>query len=177
MEENILTWETLKNNHDDLLYGGEFEPTSCKSLQKLGIIIPYRNREEHLKLLLNHLHYILKKQQLHYKIFVVEQTSPVRFNKAALMNAAFLEIEKSHEFDCIIFHDVDMFSEDGRIMYNCLDSPKHIGAFVQKFNYTFKKNWHVGGVLAITPDQFRTVNGYHVLFYGWGHEDTEMKDR
>ena len=55
--------------------GGEGKPRKCKSPQKVAIIIPYRNRAHHLKLLLNRLHPMLYKQSLHYRIFVIEQVS------------------------------------------------------------------------------------------------------
>lgn len=177
--ENLTSpsWQFMNHFHRDLISGGEFVPIECIALQKVAIIIPYKDREEHLRFLLNHLHSILKYQQIHYKIFVVEQSSPKIFNKGSIMNAAFLEINKFDKFDCIIFHDVDMLMEDGRLMYNCVDSPRHIGAMVQKYNYTFPCKCHVGGVLAITPQQFRKVNGYHILFYGWGDEDKDMMER
>ncbi len=42
---------------------------------KVAVIIPYRDREEHLSLLLYHLHPMLRKQQLDYTVIVVEQVS------------------------------------------------------------------------------------------------------
>ena len=53
--------------------GGIFSPTDCKSRQELALIIPYRNREYHLKLLLKYLHPFLQRQKRSYQIFVVEQ--------------------------------------------------------------------------------------------------------
>ena len=53
--------------------GGMFSPTDCKSRQELALIIPYRNREYHLKLLLKHLHPFLQRQKRAYQIIVVEQ--------------------------------------------------------------------------------------------------------
>jgi predicted glycosyltransferase involved in capsule biosynthesis len=35
----------------------------------------------------------------------------------------------------------------------------------------------VGGVLAITPEQFKTVNGFSNQFYGWGGEDDDFYSR
>lgn len=63
---------------------------------------------------------------------------PEIFNKASLMNAGFLEARKLDSYDCFIFHDVDMLSEDDRNMYTCMNKtrPRHIGAYVEKNNYT-----------------------------------------
>ena len=55
--------------------GGRFSPDECKSREELAVIIPFRNREFHLKLLLKHLHPFLQRQQRAYQIFVVEQVN------------------------------------------------------------------------------------------------------
>ena len=53
--------------------GGHSSPKDCKSYQKVAIIVPYRDRMHHLKILLNRLHPMLYKQQIEYRIFLVEQ--------------------------------------------------------------------------------------------------------
>lgn len=53
--------------------GGWFRPSNCHSRHRVALIIPYRDREQHLLVLLAHLHPILQRQQLSYKIYVVEQ--------------------------------------------------------------------------------------------------------
>lgn len=117
------------------LIGGEFKPKFC-ILQRVAIVVPYKNRENHLKIFLNHIHIILRNQNIHYKIFVIEQAHTYIFNKGALLNIGYLEPLTIFAPDCIIFHDVDMLAEDGRHIYNCLQSPRHMGAYVDKFNYT-----------------------------------------
>ena len=55
------------------------------------------------------------KQQLDYRIFVVEQSADdVEFNRAALMNVGFLEASKLDRYFCFVFHDVDLLPEDDR---------------------------------------------------------------
>ena len=51
------------------------------------------------------------------------------------MNIGFLLAEKHMEFDCIVFHDVDMLLLDDRQPYSCVSSPEHKGAYVDKFGY------------------------------------------
>jgi len=51
------------------------------------------------------------------------------------MNAAFIEARRRGSFDCYLFHDVDMILEDDRNMYTCSRSPRHLGAFILKYNY------------------------------------------
>lgn len=56
-------------------WGGEYRPPDCVSRDLLAVVVPYRDRASHLITLLHHLHPILQRQLLHYKIFVVEQVS------------------------------------------------------------------------------------------------------
>lgn len=48
-------------------------PTECKPRESVAIIIPFRGREEHLRILLNNLHPVLYRQQLEYTVYIVEQ--------------------------------------------------------------------------------------------------------
>ena len=65
------------------------------------------------------------------------QVEPEIFNKAMLMNAGFTELRRLRDadLDCVIFHDVDMLPLDARNFYTCSTSPRHVGAFVDKFRY------------------------------------------
>ncbi|KAH9378167.1 hypothetical protein HPB48_011425 [Haemaphysalis longicornis] len=55
--------------------GGRFKPNNCTSRHRVAILIPYRNRSEHLNVLLYNLHRFLAQQQLDYGVFVIEQVS------------------------------------------------------------------------------------------------------
>lgn len=54
-------------------------PALCAPRYRVAIIIPYRDRKEHLSLLLAHLHPLLQLQLLSYTIYVVEQVSSLTF--------------------------------------------------------------------------------------------------
>lgn len=60
-------------NNPELLPGGVGRPHDCVARHKVVVILPYRDREMHLAILLSHLHPILQRQQLDYRIVVVEQ--------------------------------------------------------------------------------------------------------
>lgn len=64
---------SIQHQNPLVLKGGEGKPEDCVSYQKVAIIVPYRNRYFHLKLLLSRLHPLLRKQKIHYRIFVIEQ--------------------------------------------------------------------------------------------------------
>ena len=70
------------NGHTFVEKGGSCEPKDCRTRwPKVAIIIPYRDRAPQLKALLYHLHPILQRQQLDYRIFVVEQSPEEDFNR------------------------------------------------------------------------------------------------
>ena len=48
---------------------------------------------------------------------VSEQVSSGKFNKGILMNAAFQESKLLFDFDCVVFHDVDMLPENDKNSY------------------------------------------------------------
>jgi hypothetical protein len=72
---------------------------------------------------------------LNYTRVLSLQAAPFVFNRAALMNIGFLEALKQHDFDCFVFHDVDLLPLDTRLPYTCFRTPTHIGAYMSKFNY------------------------------------------
>lgn len=53
--------------------GGHYHPQECQARDRVAIIVPYRDRAQHLSTLLLNLHPLLQRQQLDYGIFVVEQ--------------------------------------------------------------------------------------------------------
>ena len=63
--QSKIRWRSVKR-------GGWWEP-SCIARKKVALLVPYRNRNMQLQVFLNHIHPILQRQQLHYRIFVVEQ--------------------------------------------------------------------------------------------------------
>lgn len=152
-------------------------PLPCVSRHRVAVIIPYRDREEHLLTLLNTLHPLLHRQQVHYRVYVVEQFGNDTFNKGVLMNAGVRESLRDSDFGCFVFHDVDLLPEDDRNVYTCPHMPRHMSVAVDKFNYTLPYTLLVGGVFSIRLDHFLMVNGYSNLYWGWGGEDDDMAYR
>jgi len=74
-DESIPSVGELELQHVELFAGGKWTPLSCVPRQNVAIIIPYRDREEHLRALLNILHPMIQRQLLQYTIYVVEQVS------------------------------------------------------------------------------------------------------
>ena len=83
-------------------------PKDCIPRNKVAIIVPVQNRDNQLSILAPYLHSFLNAQLIDYQLFVVELHKDNKFNKGALYNAAFLEVNKLDKFNCFIFHDVDL---------------------------------------------------------------------
>lgn len=124
-----------KRFHDLLLPGGWYKPHECNPKDRVALIIPYRDRPEHLPVFLKNIHPLLMKQQIEYGIFVIEQIADGMFNRAALMNVGFLEALKLHQWDCFIFHDVDLIPLDDRNLYRCPEQPRHMSVAVDTMGY------------------------------------------
>lgn len=75
MSKTAEPLQSFESNYAALLGpGGRYKPPDCKAHYKVAIVIPYRDREEHLRIFLKHMHPFLQRQQIEYGIFVVEQS-------------------------------------------------------------------------------------------------------
>jgi len=63
----------LELQHTELSLGGSWSPTSCVPRHRVAVIIPFRDRQLHLRTLLTILHPMLQRQMLQYTVFVIEQ--------------------------------------------------------------------------------------------------------
>jgi len=63
----------LELRHSELTLGGSWSPASCIARQRVAVIIPFRDRQQHLRTLLAVLHPMLQRQMLQYTVFVIEQ--------------------------------------------------------------------------------------------------------
>lgn len=157
--------------------GGWWKPRGCEAIQKVAIIIPYRDRLSHLQHLLFYLHPLLQRQQRYYRIYVVEQAYNDTFNKGRIMNIGYQEASKDYDWDCYIFHDVDMIPQNDNNLYECGTQPRHLSPALDEMRYTLMYSTLVGGVLALSRDQLIKTNGYSNLYWGWGSEDDDMSLR
>lgn len=56
------------------------------------------------------------------------------------MNVGFVEALKLYNYDCFIFHDVDLLPEDDRNLYTCPEQPRHMSVAVDVLKYKWV-NW------------------------------------
>ncbi|KAH8369727.1 hypothetical protein KR093_000695 [Drosophila rubida] len=157
--------------------GGAYQPTDCIAQHHVAIIVPFRDRYAHLSVFLRNIHPFLMKQRIAYRIFIIEQTNGKPFNRAAMMNIGYLEALKLYQWDCFIFHDVDLIPLDDRNLYNCPRQPRHMSVAIDSLNFKLPYRSIFGGVSAMTRQHFQAVNGFSNSFFGWGGEDDDMSNR
>jgi len=137
---------------------------------KLAIVVPYRNREEHLRMFLPHMKKYLADQKISNTIYIIEQEEGKPFNRAKLLNIGFIEASK--ECDYFVFHDVDMLPEN--VGYQYQEEPTHLAAAASQFNYNLPYDGYFGGVTLFSRESFMKVNGYSNEYWGWGAEDDDI---
>ncbi|XP_057290059.1 beta-1,4-N-acetylgalactosaminyltransferase bre-4-like [Hydractinia symbiolongicarpus] len=157
--------------------GGWWSPVDCHEKQQTAIVIPFRDREEHLAILLRQLHPILYRNNLHYRIFVIEQSDNYTFNRAKLMNVGYQEAGKYFPYSCFVFHDVDLIPENDRINYACKHSPMHLSVGIDKFRYILTYPELFGGIEMFLSQDFKRINGFSNSFWNWGAEDDNLYRR
>lgn len=145
---------------------------------KLGIIVPYRNRPRHLREFLRGISNYLKvraidKFNMDYEIIVVEQKDSKDFNRGKLLNIGFIEAEKMG-CNYVVFHDIDMLPV--RVDYSYSKVPLQLA---NNFEYStlFKrtiKDDYFGGVTLFPNEEFLKINGYSNKYRGWGFEDDDL---
>ena len=136
---------------------------------KLGIIVPYRDREQQLKRFLSHMKDYIK--DIDYEIFIIEQSDDKPFNRGKLLNAGYkYALDKGCDY--FVFHDVDMLPED--VDYSYSDKPLHLATHLQEHDYETTFFDYFGGVTMFTKEDFKTINGFSNDYWGWGFEDDDL---
>uniref|UniRef100_A0A1B6CJ92 Beta-1,4-N-acetylgalactosaminyltransferase n=1 Tax=Clastoptera arizonana TaxID=38151 RepID=A0A1B6CJ92_9HEMI len=139
---------------------------------KLGIIVPFRDRFEELLEFVPHMDQFLSAQNLHFKIFVINQVDQYRFNRASLINVGYL-IAIDDGCDYIAMHDVDLLPLNPNLSYQYPSTGLfHIASPELHPRYHYAN--FVGGILLVKKIDFEILNGMSNKYWGWGLEDDEF---
>uniref|UniRef100_A0AAQ4Q2W0 Beta-1,4-galactosyltransferase n=1 Tax=Gasterosteus aculeatus aculeatus TaxID=481459 RepID=A0AAQ4Q2W0_GASAC len=168
---------TVTSGSQPGLSGGTVKLPDCLLRWEVAILVPFRNRHEHLPILLRHLVPVLKRQRLQFAFYLIEQGGTEPFNRAMLFNVGFKEAMKDLDWDCLVFHDVDHLMENDRNYYGCSGMPRHFAVQLDKYSYMLPYNEFFGGVSGLTVKQFEKINGFPNAFWGWGGEDDDLWNR
>lgn len=154
-----------------------------KQKEKLAILIPYRNRVEHLEIFVSYMNNYLKNnfENITYQIFIIEQLDDNPFNRGKLLN---IGAELAKNYDYFILHDIDMLpiSSDYSYKKDVFHLARNVYEQSNDSNlnlyYVSKElNNYAGGVLKIPKYIYYDINGFSNEYWGWGGEDDELKLR
>lgn len=138
---------------------------------KLGVIVAYRERKEHLKQFIPHIQNFLK--DLPHHIYIIEEEDNVPFNPGKLRNVGFTLAKEKCDYVC--FHDVDMLPKSADYSYP--DHPILLATHVEQFDFDVPYPQYFGGVTLFNCKDFEKINGYCNSYWGWGCEDDDLRLR
>ena len=106
------------------------------------------------------------KQQLQFKIYLIEQVPYTIFNRAKLFNIGFDIATKDAKklgikWDCFTFHDLELVLENEALLYRCdlIGRPRYL-----EFGRDFEDS---KDVLQVDEDTFRKANGFADHYRKW----------
>lgn len=135
---------------------------------KYNIIIPFRNRNEHLQEFIRRFTSYLEGKDIDVQFFVMNQMNPGLFNRGAMLNCGFIEACRTRPDGLFVFHDVDIYpTEWGSISYDT--PPGHI-------RHPIAMEGNLGLICCFWKPEFERVNGFPA-YHGWGIEDCTILHR
>jgi hypothetical protein len=149
--------------------------------KNLSIIVPYRDRAEHLQTLIPHLAAFFSRAARdtggNISVTVVQQAYGLEFNSGLMKNIGYLLSKNICDYVC--FHDVDYlpiwadYSEPSGfapiVWYGAQEVADPNGVrIIHNLELFF------GGVVLFRSSDFEKVNGYANAYWGWGCEDWDI---
>ncbi len=136
------------------------------------ILIPYRDRPQHLHYFLEETVPLLKKNMFNSKIIIVEQTPEKLFNRGKLLNVGFKEYQNRTEY--FITNDIDINPKEKTIQDLYTPIIKEENLIRGIYN---NKHGTLGGLIKIKHKHIFKVNGFPNDIWGWGSEDGALRVR
>jgi len=134
------------------------------------ILIPYRNRKEHLDYFLQNSWPLLKQNLPNSKLSIIEQEEGKLFNRGKILNVGFKEyMDKTNYF---ITHDVDVNPYEKTIhLYKIVPNNNEVVGIFSSPCMT------LGGIIKISNEIIKKINGFPNNYWGWGVEDRALYNR
>ena len=142
---------------------------------KLGVCVPYRDREIHMNEFIPKIGKYLKSRNIDFQIYIVHQVDDKLFNRGATKNIG-AKIAFEEGCDYIVWHDIDMIPEEGGgADYSYPEGPpRHIATKIQQMDYQLKYHEYFGGAVLFTKEHVEATNGYSNDYWDWGMEDDDL---
>jgi len=133
------------------------------------IVIPFRNRDEHLDYFIKNTVPLFQEYLPNTKVVVVEQNEGKLFNRGAILNVAFKEYENKTKY--FFTHDVDM--NPTRDLVKSVYTKEDIDVYRIKYGHATS----LSGIIKIKHDILFDINGFPNYIWGWGIEDRALYHR
>ncbi|MFO1024018.1 MAG: galactosyltransferase-related protein [Acetobacteraceae bacterium] len=144
--------------------------------KRLGVVVPYRDREQHLAEFLATVPSFLSEsprcEHVTARILIVEQVPGKPFNRGSLCNVGARILGDSVDYICL--HDVDTLPIDAD--YSWPEQPSMIVVHGLKFGAELARKLF-GTVVLIQQAQFIAANGFSNEYWDWGFEDVDLRER
>tara|TARA_E500000318_G_scaffold111926_1_gene132704 strand:+ start:2754 stop:4145 length:1392 start_codon:yes stop_codon:yes gene_type:complete len=145
------------------------------SKHKLGVCVPYRNREAHLNEFIPKVAKYLKSKDIDFQMYFAHQDDDKLFNRGATKNIA-AEWAFKEGCDYIVWHDIDMIPVDnGGADYSFpKEHPRHIATKISQMDWKLKYHEYFGGAVLFSKEHALQTNGYSNNYWDWGMEDDDL---
>jgi len=172
----------MKLDAEPVAHGNMYVALTAGAVKKLPqgnptILVPFREQveQERGKQLANFMKF-MKKDHPDWDVLVIEQSDEgKKFNRGALLNVG-TKLAEAKGAKYVVFHDVDLIPLAPLLPYYTAipQKPIHIAkAWTTKYDSpTF-----LGGVLSMSIEDVKKVNGFPNNFWGWGGEDDALRNR
>lgn len=142
----------------------------------IAIIIPHRNRLEHLEMFIKHFSKLDTRGNA-VDIYLIDQNNADLFNRGLLLNIGFVISSSMKKYDKYIFHDVDSYPEQYLFDLYFDHHDKIIHYASPDLGYKYTNYSFFGGIVGMNHDDYKKINGFPNSFFGHGGEDDAMLNR
>lgn len=167
----IAGWKLIPWIANALCQERIFRPLTFSATERLTVVIPVRDRDEHLRVLLPRLAEVLTEQGVRYRILVCEQEPGAPFNRGALINVGLHYAADWTDYFCA--HDVDAIPVKAN--YLCPSQPlRLVTKLVDSDHGQSRDPRYFSGVVSLRREQAFAANGFSNEYWGWGKEDDDF---
>jgi hypothetical protein len=148
-----------------------FKPLTFLPGRRLAVIVPVRDREAHLAVLIPRLVAALREQGIDHRIVVVEQEHGKLWNKGAMINTGLRHCADGCDYVCL--HDVDAVPLSAN--YLCPSQPlRLVTKLTGSLQGDARPPRYFGGVITLLREQAFAANGFSNGYWAWGKEDDDF---
>jgi N-terminal region of glycosyl transferase group 7/N-terminal domain of galactosyltransferase len=168
---SIANWKLTPAMRDRILALRVPRPLDFSADRRLTLVIPFRDRDAHLRQLLPPLTSTLREQRLSFRVLVVEQEPGGLFNRGKLINIGMQHAAEVSDYYCL--HDVDAVPVVAN--YACPSQPlRLVSKILGDEGEAHRTDYYFSGAISIRKEQAFAANGYSNEYWGWGKEDDDF---